>query len=188
MININTEIYYSSDSLKEADDITLNVAQQTPEYLASLSDPNTPSHALPLKINAICAIQRNIAVEKGLVRNARVQIIALHRRFVEVRKLDDNEVHCLLRITFAFQPHGTDWTVIRKQFPLRLAYAVNTSCHRPSHRRICSWTALHRFIASPTSRRLPSHLLRRERRARQCQCSVQIPTAVMCILLKRTCL
>ena len=129
VININTEIYYSSDSLKEADNITLNVAQQTPEYLASLSDPNTPSHALPLKVNAICAIQRNIAVEKGLVRNARVQIIALHRRFVEVRKLDDNNVHCLPRITFAFQPHGTDWTVIRKQFPLRLAYATTfNSC------------------------------------------------------------
>ena len=84
---------------------------------------------MPLKINAICAIQRNIAVEKGLVRNARVQIIALHRRFVEVQKLDDNEVHCLPRITFAFQPHGTDWTVVRKQFPLRLAYATTfNSC------------------------------------------------------------
>ena len=43
-----------------------------------------------------------------------------------------------------------------------------------------AWTALHCFIASPTSRRLPSHLLRRERRARQCQCSVHIATAVMC--------
>ena len=44
-------------------------------------------------------------------------------------RLDDNEVHCLPRITFAFQPHGTDWTVVRKQFPLRLAYATTfNSC------------------------------------------------------------
>ena len=58
-----------------------------------------------------------------------MQITALHRRFVEVQKLDDNEIHCLPRITFTFHPYGTDWTVIRKQFPLRLAYATTfNSC------------------------------------------------------------
>ena len=68
--------------------------------------------------------------------------------------------------------------------PLACSWALSVSRSQlrklwPSHQPICSWTALHRFIASPTSRRLPS-LRRRERRPRQCQCIVHIATAVMC--------
>ncbi|KAG2337255.1 hypothetical protein BDR05DRAFT_799612 [Suillus weaverae] len=50
-----------------------------------LTHPNTPPHRLDLKIRAVCAIQRNLSVKKGLVRNARVCITTLHRRFVEVQ-------------------------------------------------------------------------------------------------------
>lgn len=89
-----------------------------------MTHPNIPPHTLDLKVNAICAIQRNLAVEKGLVRNARVQITALHHRFVEIRRIDSHEVHCIPRINFDFHPPYTDWTVLCRQFPLRLAYAT----------------------------------------------------------------
>lgn len=118
------ESYFSSDVLKEADQAPPDAPEQTPDYLAMLSHPNTPPHRLDLKVNAICAVQRNISVEKGLVRNARVRITALHNRFVEVQIPQTGEIHCLPRITFSFNPAGSSWTVNRRQFALRPAYAT----------------------------------------------------------------
>jgi len=59
--------YHSCDTLKETDNTTLQPIEQLPEFLASMTHPNIPPHTLHLKPNAICAIQRNLAVEKGLV-------------------------------------------------------------------------------------------------------------------------
>jgi hypothetical protein len=90
-----SESYFSSDILKEADEAPSDAPEQTPDYLALLTHPNTPPHRLHLKINAVCAIQRNLSVEKGLVRNRRVRITALHRRFIEVQIPNTTETHCL---------------------------------------------------------------------------------------------
>ncbi|KAN0081312.1 PIF1-like helicase domain containing protein [Tylopilus felleus] len=119
---------YSSDALKEADNVPFNAPEQTPEYLAMLHHPGVPPHQLNLKRNAICALQRNLSVEKGLVHNAWVCISAVHRHFVEVQfptELEHEvETHCIPRISFNFSPPGSDWTVTHKQFPLRPAYAT----------------------------------------------------------------
>ncbi|KAG1793533.1 uncharacterized protein HD556DRAFT_1374539 [Suillus plorans] len=56
-----------------------------PDYLVMLTHPGVPPHRPDLKQSCICAIQRNISLEKGLVRNAHVRVTALHRRFVERR-------------------------------------------------------------------------------------------------------
>jgi hypothetical protein len=61
-----------------------------------------------------------MSVEKGLG----VRITALHSHFVEVQIPQTGEVHCLPRITFSFNPARSSWTVNRKQFPLRHAYAT----------------------------------------------------------------
>ncbi|KAG2343361.1 hypothetical protein BDR05DRAFT_962865, partial [Suillus weaverae] len=50
--------------------------------------------------------------------------ISLHRRFVEVRIPQTEEIHCLPPITFTFNPASSSWTINRKQFPLRPAYAM----------------------------------------------------------------
>jgi len=121
---LQSESYFSSDILKEADDAPSDTPEQTPDYLALPSHPNIPPHRLDLKINAVCAIQRNLSVKKGLVRNRRVRITALHRRFVEVQLPNATETHCIPHITFTFNPRGSSWTVNRKRFPLRAAYAT----------------------------------------------------------------
>ncbi|KAG1791103.1 uncharacterized protein HD556DRAFT_1445620 [Suillus plorans] len=119
----SAESYFSSDSLKEAEQVPPDAPEQTPDYLAMLTHPNTPPHRLNLKIGAVCAIQRNLSVEKGLVvRNARVCIAGLRRQFIEVQIPETEERHCLPRISFTFNPPGSSWTVNRKQFPLRAAY------------------------------------------------------------------
>ncbi|KAG2348131.1 hypothetical protein BDR05DRAFT_957769 [Suillus weaverae] len=48
----------------------------------------------------------------------------LHRRFVEVQIPHTEDIHCLPRITFAFNLACSSWTVNRKQFPLHPAYAT----------------------------------------------------------------
>ncbi|KAG1809214.1 hypothetical protein EV424DRAFT_175541 [Suillus variegatus] len=121
------DCYLSSDILKEADHPPFDAPEQTPDYLAMLTAPGVPPHRLDLKIDRICAIQCNLSVEKGLMRNARVRITALHRRFVEVQLLHNLKNHCIPRTTFSFHPYRSSWTVNHKQFPLTLAYATHCS-------------------------------------------------------------
>jgi hypothetical protein len=70
-----------------------------------------------------------MSVKKGLVKNARLIIERLHRRFIEVRLInnltgDISEPLSLPRIRFEFTPPNSSWTIHRIQFPLRLAYAT----------------------------------------------------------------
>ena len=105
------------------------------DYLAMLNEPGVPPHRLQLKVGTICSIMRNLSIEKGLVKNARVRILELRRHIVRVELLhsaspssDDRSVY-LPRINFDFHPQYTSWTVERRQFPLRLAYATTfNSC------------------------------------------------------------
>ncbi|KAG1793207.1 uncharacterized protein HD556DRAFT_1443955 [Suillus plorans] len=64
------ESYFSSDTLKEAEQVPPDAPEQTPNYLTMLTHPNTPSHRLDLKIGAVCAIQQSLSVEKGLVHRS----------------------------------------------------------------------------------------------------------------------
>jgi PIF1-like helicase len=114
--------YYSADSVKEDETDVEN------DYLYSLTHNGIPPHVLRLKKGTICAVMRNLSVREGLVKNARVIVENLHRRFVEVRVIDNRtgrlgKTHCIPRINFEFYLAHASWTVLRKQIPLRLAYA-----------------------------------------------------------------
>jgi hypothetical protein len=103
----------------------------TPDFLALLTHSGVPPHELTLKPGAICTIMRNMSIEKGLVKNSRVLIQALHDRFVEVRPLDTNgklleKIYPIPRIRFSFNPPRSSWTVDRLQFPLRLAHTFHS--------------------------------------------------------------
>lgn len=99
------------------------------DFLTMLHEPGVPPHILRLKESAICTLMRNLSVEEGLVKNARVIVRALYERVVQVELLSNcgllSKGKCFLlpRITFEFQPKFCSWTVQRRQFPLRLAYA-----------------------------------------------------------------
>lgn len=105
-----------------------------------LRQPGVPPHNLRLKIGAVCSVMRNISTDIGLVKNARVVVVNLARRYVEVRLLfasltdqdrprRQSSTYCLPRITFEFKPLFAPWTVRRQQIPLRLAYSTTfNSC------------------------------------------------------------
>lgn len=107
----------------------------TADYLALLRHPGMPNHELYLKPGCLAVLMRNFSVKDGLVKNARVLVRNVRRNYVEVsliREVNDLtslENYCLPRINFEFRPPNTNFTVCRKQFPLRLAYATTfNSC------------------------------------------------------------
>ena len=103
------------------------------DYLGMLHEPGIPSHELRLKVGALCTVARNLSIENGLVKNARVIIEQLHQYSVVVRLLpfqtsvlpsNNGRTFPFSRINFEFNPQRSNWTIIRRQLPLRLAYAT----------------------------------------------------------------
>jgi len=126
------EVYFSYDVVKEDSEHPIQLhGDVLQDYLGMLFEPGIPPHQLELKVGAICTIQRNLSTEKGLVKNARVIICQLNRHSIKVAvlprpntTLKDLQEYPLSKINFEFNPNRSSWTVLRKQFPLRLAYAT----------------------------------------------------------------
>jgi hypothetical protein len=126
---------FASNWLKEVEAFKENQLEQAAieEYLAAIQEPGIPAHELVLKQGAVCALTRNLSLEKGLVKNTRVMVEEIGRYSVIVRTLTDlagtHTRHALPRINFEFVPAWSNYTVCRRQFPLRLAYATTfNSC------------------------------------------------------------
>lgn len=135
---MNLATYYSQDTIKELDDTTFHLPTGAEaDLLSMLNESGVPPHALSLKKACIASIMRNLCVEKGLVKNVRIQVVNLLSNVVEVQLLQQlhpmsepaDSTFYLPRITFEFKPQRANWTVQRRQFPLRLAYATTfNSC------------------------------------------------------------
>jgi len=116
-------VYLSFDSVK-GDVEPGQEALATPDHLNDLTFPGVPPHDLRLKVGTLCVLMRNMSPAKGLVKNAKVEVSRCTRRTVAVRVLASGETFRLPRINFEFQPPSFPFRVIRKQVPLRLAYAL----------------------------------------------------------------
>jgi hypothetical protein len=135
---LNLATYYSQDTIKELDDTTFHLPTGAEaDLLSMLHESGVPPHALSLKKDCIASIMRNLCVEKGLVKNVRIQVVNLLSNVIEVQLLQQlhtisepvDSTFYLPRITFEFKPQRANWTVQRRQFPLRLAYATTfNSC------------------------------------------------------------
>ena len=125
-------MYLSCDEVTEDEaDGLANRTIGIEDLLATLKEPGVPPHELRLKVGAVCSIMRNLAVDKGLVKNARVVVAALYTHCVAVRLVNGSgqETYHLPRITFKFHPRGGTYDVDRRQIPLRLAYSTTfNSC------------------------------------------------------------
>eukprot|EP00666_Eupelagonemidae_sp_cell4sb_P017835 gene17835-biopygen29587 len=90
------------------------------DYDGDVRPSGVPPHELRLRIGAVAYIVRNLAPADGLVNGTKVIVKAVHRRTVEVIDLISGVAHSLPRICFKYTQNGT--TVVRRQYPLRIAY------------------------------------------------------------------
>ncbi|PIL35120.1 hypothetical protein GSI_02908 [Ganoderma sinense ZZ0214-1] len=128
--------YLAADSLKEVEEAGIESPDTVLDYVARQTPPGLPPHSLTIKVNAVYRLMRNLSIDRGLVKNVRVVVVAIGARLVTVRLLRgvsgvgeiDAEDILIPRITFEHTLHSGH-TLVRRQFPLAPAYATTfNSC------------------------------------------------------------
>ena len=99
----------------------------TTEFLHSLKSPGVPEHELKLKLNCLCMVTRNISVQDRLMNNTKVIVREISRHLVTVETLMERRQFVLPRIIFRFTLPRSGLVIERRQFPLRLCYAITVN-------------------------------------------------------------
>jgi hypothetical protein len=104
--------------------------QVTTEYLQSLNPPNFPRSKLQLKIGSVVMLLRNLNVQAGLCNGTRLLVREIGAYTLQVSIInsadpeDINIIHCIPRITLSTLEGELPFTLTRKQFPVRLCFAM----------------------------------------------------------------
>ena len=89
-----------------------------------LKSPGVPEHELKLKLNCLCMVTRNISVQDRLMNNTKVIVREVGRHLITVEILMGHRRFVLPRIVFRLNLPQSGLTIERRQFPLRLCYAI----------------------------------------------------------------
>ena len=96
------------------------------DLLHQATAKGVPDHNLRLKIGSVCLIMRNLNISDGLVNGTKVIIVAISSRLITVKMPGDEQLFGIPRISFKFAlAEGSPLQVLRRQFPLMLAYAMS---------------------------------------------------------------
>ncbi|KAL4256360.1 ATP-dependent DNA helicase [Pleurotus pulmonarius] len=122
--------FISADSIENEDNMQATRVNEIPvEYLRSLIAPGLPPGHLSMKPGCPLILLRNLAPGSGLCNGTRVVLLRATDRVLEVQVMGgqfDGEVSFIPRITLT--PSGKDaeftFTLRRRQFPVRLAFAM----------------------------------------------------------------
>jgi hypothetical protein len=115
----------SFDCVDDPHNILANMI--TTEVLNEYNVNNVPTHKLILKVNDICLITRAMMVD-NLPSNARVKITKISHKLIWVLTIMEKHprVVAIPKIRFKFRmEYGQSFTMMRTQFPLRLASAMS---------------------------------------------------------------
>jgi hypothetical protein len=118
----------SADVFNEVDDVNGILRHMVDETVLNRFFKNgVPSHKLLLKKNDICLILRSYSKKEKIATNTRVRILKITTFCVQVETLTNNpQVVNLNRVRFQFRlPFGRSYSMVRTQFPLRLAYCMS---------------------------------------------------------------
>ncbi|KAL3643004.1 hypothetical protein CASFOL_013819 [Castilleja foliolosa] len=100
------------------------------EYLNQLTFPGIPPHELTLKINAPVILIRNINQTLGLCNGTRLIVSQLLPRIIEAQIITGSSVGTRVyipRIKFVHNSQDLPFIFTRRQFPIKLCYAMTIS-------------------------------------------------------------
>ncbi|CAI0432274.1 unnamed protein product [Linum tenue] len=120
--------YYSSDSIE---DDTINSSRWEEEYptefLNSLSFNGVPEHELQLKVSTPVILLRNLNPSIGLCNGTRIMITHLGEHVIGGNIIGgsyDRTPVAIPRIVLNITEHRWPFTLKRRQFPVRVCYAM----------------------------------------------------------------
>lgn len=125
----NEITYHSADSI-ECDSLSSNsngYDDFPQDFLRSLNPSSLPLADLKIKIGCPVMLLRNLDPNKGLCNGTRLIIIHAYRHLLEVMIIGgdhDGEKAFIPRITLKPTSHDYPFTLKRRQFPIRLSFAM----------------------------------------------------------------
>ncbi|XP_055371975.1 ATP-dependent DNA helicase pif1-like [Condylostylus longicornis] len=95
-----------------------------PEILNSVTQPGVPDHDLVLKKGALIILTRTLNFSEGLVNGTKLIVTKVTKILLEAQKPYSNIKHLIPRINFKFSIGCQGMEMIRRQFPIKLPYAM----------------------------------------------------------------
>ena len=121
-------VYYSYDNI-ECDDEEERT-NFSPEFLNGLTLSGMPLHKLRLKKHSIVVLLRNLNVKHGICNGTRLKVVQLMKNVIDVEVITGARAGLRLflpRIVLSSADPLLPFKLIRKQFPIRLAYCMTIS-------------------------------------------------------------
>ncbi|OMO61834.1 DNA helicase PIF1, ATP-dependent [Corchorus capsularis] len=120
--------YYSSDFVsKTSGNIQDPNALYPTELLNKLTFPGIATHILRIKVGCIIMLLRNISQSEGLCNGTRLIIKTMNNNVIEATVLSgptQGQIVYIPRIMMTIEDKKLPFVLNRKQFPIRLAYAM----------------------------------------------------------------
>ena len=124
----NIYTYLAADKMSDDDGMDRTITNRYPnEYLNSLDPTGIPPFKLELKVGCPIILLRNIAPKDGLCNGTRMMVVRCGSRIIEVKILTGEKFGKLAFIPrISLTPSSSDFPfhMTRRQFPVRLAYAM----------------------------------------------------------------
>ncbi|XP_028070921.1 uncharacterized protein LOC114273362 [Camellia sinensis] len=124
----NTYTYLAADKMAKDDEIDHSITNRYPnEYLNSLDPPGLLTFKVELKVGCPIMLLRNIALKDELCNGTRLMVSRCDTRIIEARILTGEKFGNLAfipRTSLTLSSLEIPFRMTRRQFPVRLAYAL----------------------------------------------------------------
>ena len=126
-IQSELKCYTSVDSIQQDSANAEEIANYPIEFLNSLTPGGMPPHTLNLKVNAVVMLLRNLDSTRGLCNGTRLVVKNMMSKVIDCEILTGSVKGTRVfipRVILAPSDPDLPFTLRRKQFPLRLAFAM----------------------------------------------------------------